>query len=312
MVSVSASEAACGFSTGVADFPDRISSFLGDEGEKGASRDRTLGAVLLVDSGSSAMVSLDTGRVVLAAALRDVTLSGDVAASIGVVDTVVPDEGRGWAVEDVAMRGRVEVLGLAVPLVALDRDESVVGLLGGAEAALLPPNVVRRVVVAAFSVRDSGLAVLELKELVVGVVALANRLFSSFGAASLSDSVVVLRTVEDTGRVGGLVIVVPLARDDNALVRLVVEGDVVVREDGALSLSVTDSFFLVPSSDAVLDALAVGVLLGGFLSMFLFGLLSSSTLASQLVLGDYNIRRRCLVLPDQVCICTMLFLQLKE
>lgn len=263
MVSVSASEAACGFSTGVANFPERISSFRGDAGENGASRERMLCAVLLVESGSSGMVSLDSGRAVPAAE-RDVALSGEVALSVGAVVVAARDEGRVEAVEDVAGRGRVDVVGLAVAPV---RDDSVEGRLGAAEAVVLPPKVVRRVVVAVLSVADSGFVVLELRELVVGVLALDRRLFSSLDAPSSVDFVVVLRAREDTGRVGGFVMVVPLARDDKALVRLA-EGDVVDLDDGALSRSVTEGLFLASSPGVALPVLVVGVLLGGFLSIF--------------------------------------------
>lgn len=267
-VSVSASEAACGFKIGVANFPERISSFRGDTGEKGASRERTLGVVLFRNSGSSGMVSLDRGRVVLPA-LRDAILSGEATLSVVVIAEVAArDEGRDVVVEEVIGRFRVAVVGLpVVALVALLREAKVDGRLGGAEAALLLPNVVRRVAVAVLSVLESGFAVLELKDAAVGVVARDKRLFSSLVVASSVDFVVGLRIVEeDMGRVGGFVMVEPLARDDNALVRLA-EGDVVDLEDGALSRSVTDILFFVSSPAADLAVPVAGVLLGGRLSI---------------------------------------------
>lgn len=263
LVSVSASDAACGFNIGVADFPERISSLRGDAGENGGSRERTLCALPLRDSGSSGIVSLDKGRVVLAV-LRDATLSGGVTSSVDVVDTVARDDGRAGSVEDVAGRGRVE--GLAGVLAVLARDDRVEGLLGGAEAAVLLPNVVRRVVAAVFSRLDPGLAVLELKEEAVGVLALDKRLFSSLDAASSAGFAVVVvvgfRTAEETGRVGGLVMVVPFARAERALVRLAV---------GVDSRSVTDILFLASSPVVALLGVAVpvaGALLAGFLSIF--------------------------------------------
>lgn len=192
------------------------------------------------------------------AVLRDATLSGEVTPSAGGADAAAREDGR---TEECARCGRAGLAGLA--LTVLVRDDKVEGLLGGAEAALLPPSVVRRAAVAVLSVLELGFAVFELKEAAVGVLALDARLFSSFGAASLMMFAVGLRAAEDTGRVGGFVMVVPLARDERPLVR-VAEGDVVDLEDGALNRSVTDIRFFA-SSPAV--GFAAGVLLAGLFSM---------------------------------------------
>lgn len=254
---------------------DRISILRGEDGENGASRERRLCALLLSESGSSGIVSLDIGRVILAAP-RAAALARDVAPSVEAVDTVVREDGRDDVVKGAAGRVRAEEVELAVVLAVLGRDNKVEGLLGGADAApLLLPNVVRRVVAAVLS---SAFAVLELKE-AVGVLALDKRLFSSFVAASSANFVVDLRTAEETGRVGGLVMEEPFARIDSALVRLV---------EGVERRSATDIFFFASSPGVGLAEPVVGGLLA---LLSIFPLRCSTLRSSWLLVTAFAVRR---------------------
>ena len=171
-------------------------------------------------SGSSGIVSRDNGRAALAVLLL-VSLLGDFVADVPVV--------RG--VEEVGVR---RLVGLAV----LVRDEeSVEGRLGGAEV-VAPPKVVRLVLSALGSVR----AVLELVPPRV-VERDEGRLFSSPAAVDVA-SLAGLRVEEVAeGRVGGLLMVLPDARDESVLGRAV-EGEVGVRVVVLSREEVVDGFFV--------------------------------------------------------------------
>lgn len=204
LISFSASEEAFVLKVGVAGF-DLISSLRGVAGENGGSSVGTLAVV----SASSGIVSLETGRVVLAALRTEGLLGGtsllDFDAGAAVFDgTILVADAVLIAVRAfVGVEERVE-------LVALARDESVEGRLGGADVVALLPNVV----FFFFSALESGRVVRELRVAVVGV---RTGRFSSFVTSSVDFVVVGLRTEEDSGRVGGFVMVVPFVRDDSAL-----------------------------------------------------------------------------------------------
>jgi hypothetical protein len=218
LISVSASEVACRFKVGVAGF-DRISSFRGDDGENGGSRLGTLDVV----SASSGMVSLERGRVVLLE-LRVEGLFGGIALlglTAGADDFV--DAGLVAVAVVRVLVGVVEV----AELVALVRDDSVEGLLGGADVVKLLPSAVLLV----FSPLGSTLAVRELKEEDVGVR--TPRFSSPFAATSLGLVLVVLRTEETIGRVGGFVMVLPLVRDESALLVLGLDVEELRRAESA-------------------------------------------------------------------------------
>ena len=224
-LSNSASEAACGFKAGVEELSDRISSFGGDLGDPAAESFDTEtmlagGKRSSLISGSSGIVSLDNGR----AALPELTVE------VGVVDLMLWDV-VGLDAEDVEVEGRA-----FGGLIGVIREDAVVGLLGGAEAA--PPNVVRLLL----SVLGSGLGVRELVVPTVGV--LTGRLFSSpcAGTPSSLPLPAGFLTDEVTGRVGGLLMVLPAVREDTALVREDV-GDATVLEAVSLEDVVVLGFF---------------------------------------------------------------------
>ena len=150
-------------------------------------------------SGSSGMVSFDNGLALLPELLVD-SLVGDLMLREPVVLG--------------AVAVGVRVFG---GLIGVMREEVVDdGRLGAAEAA--PPNVVRLVL----SVLGSGFGVRETPAPTVDL--LEGRLFSSPSPAATFSLLLPtgLRTDEVGGRVGGLLIVLPGARDDNALVLLIV------------------------------------------------------------------------------------------
>lgn len=154
-------------------------------------------------SGSSGIVSLDTGR----AALPELTVEAEVG-------DLMLWEVVGLDIEDADVRAFDGLIGVM-------REEVVVGLLGGADAAA--PNVERLVL----SVLGSTLGAREVVVPTVGI--LAGRLFSSPSAVAPSSPPLPagFLTDEVTGRVGGLLMVLPAVREDSAFVRDVV-GDAAV------------------------------------------------------------------------------------
>ena len=182
---------------------DRISSLGGDRG-KSETDEATLGGgrrrKFAWVSGSSGIVSLDSGRVALPELLVEV---GDcMILEVTSLDVEVAE---------------VRAFG---GLIGVIREAVVVGRFGGADAAA--PRVVRLVL----SVLGSGFDVREVAAPTVGV--LAGRLFSSPSAVAPSAAPFPIGFLveEVTGRVGGLLMVLPPVRVDSALVRDVV-GDAV-------------------------------------------------------------------------------------
>lgn len=203
-MSNSASEAACGFKLGVEELRDLISNFGGDRGESTAETwevDTILAAGRSsgLFSGSSGMVSRESGRVTLPELLVDAEV-GDFK----LVDVA------GLEIEVVVVRAFDGLMGV------MREDVVVVGFFGGADA--VPPKVVR------LDVSALG-CVLAVRKLVAPTVkVLAGRLFSLPSAivpSSLPLPAAFL-TEEVTGLVGGLLMVLPAVRDDSALVREVV------------------------------------------------------------------------------------------
>lgn len=96
-------------------------------------------------------------------------------------------------------------------LVGVARDEDVNGRLGATDAA--PPSVVLR----DLSALESGLGGRTLLVPKVDVRETEGRLFSSVGAPSSAAFAAGLRTEEGTGRVGGLLMVLPEVREANVL-----------------------------------------------------------------------------------------------
>ena len=168
-------------------------------------------------SGSSGIVSLDTGR----AALPELTVEAEV------VDLMLW-EVVGLDTEDADVRAFGGLIGVM-------REEVVVGLLGGADAAA--PNVERLVL----SVLGSTLGAREVVVPTVGV--LAGRLFSSPSVVAPSSPPLPtgFLTEEVTGRVGGLLMVLPAVREDNAPVRDAV-GDATVLEAASRDEAVVGFF----------------------------------------------------------------------
>jgi hypothetical protein len=154
-------------------------------------------------------------------------------------------------------------------LIGVIREDVVVGRLGGADAAA--PRVVRLVL----SVLGSGLDVREVAVPTVGV--LAGRLFSSPSVVVPSSPPfpAVFLIAEVTGLVGGLLIVVPAVREDNALVREVV-GDAVFLE-------------VVPSLDEVVVVFFESSV-GGFAGGFAPGVVLLSILLSRASRHRYCVR----------------------
>lgn len=206
-ISNSASDTACGFNDGVELFDERISSLGGDRASERdvadlvSERMSAAGRRSALGSGSSGMVSWDSGRAVLDAILA-ASAVGDLISRdvLGLVDVAEVRDFDG--------------------LVGVVRDDVVDGRFGGADATE-PPNVVRRVL----SVVVSGFAVREVLVPIVDVRA-DGLLFSTPSFATASALLLVpagFRTDDVTGRVGGLLIVLPDVRDAIVLVRVGVD-----------------------------------------------------------------------------------------
>ncbi len=150
------------------------------------------------------MVSRESGLVVLAELLVD-SVVGDLMFRDAVILEAV---GGARAFEG---------------LVGVARDEVVHGRLGATEAA--PPSGVLR----DLSALESGLGGRALLVPKVDVPEVDGRLFSSAGVPSLGAFPAGLRIEEGTGRVGGLLIVLPEVREANVLGLVGVEEVVGVR-----------------------------------------------------------------------------------
>ena len=181
---------------------ERISSFGGDrDGGIGLSVDIDAifggGSSSALLSGSSGIASFDSAVGLLPVLFVDSLVGDLMSRDVVGLELLAPD---------------VAVFRGLIGVIREDVDEG--GLFGAVEAT--PPKVVLRVLSMLGSVLD-------VRELGVPIVeALGGRLFSSRSALVPSSLVLdgAFRSEEVTGRVGGLLIVLPAVRDANALVLL--------------------------------------------------------------------------------------------
>ena len=217
----------------------------------------SLGASVFVSSsGSSGMTSRETGLAALVVLLEESLLAGDLGTAV--------------------VLGRDEAVGvrLLVGLPAVVR-EAVAGRLAGADV-VAPPMVVR----LDLSAMGSGLGVRDVADGPTADEREEGRRFSS--AVALSASLLflagVLRVadVDGAGRVGGLLMVLPDARDDK--VGRVREGEGVLREDVVVLMR----------EEVVVLFFASSLFVGGFAPPIVGFLLSISAVATLLFLHPSN------------------------